>query len=107
MSDHGTANCIFCKIISGAIPSPRVDEDDSFICIRDIQPQAPTHLLVVPKTHVIDVTAADAALVGEMFEFGVRVARKQGLLPGGFRSMINTGVNGGQTVFHLHLHLLA
>jgi len=105
--------CIFCKIIRGEIPSPRVAESDEFICIRDIQPQAKHHLLVIPKQHLESLAeafpaegASQAALMGRMLEFGTRVAREQGLLPQGFRSVVNTGANGGQTVFHLHLHLL-
>jgi len=107
------SNCIFCKIIRGEIPSPRVAEDAEFLCIRDIQPQAPQHLLVLPKEHLESLDDAfppqgpsRADLMGRMLEFGTRVARAQGLLPGGFRSVINTLENGGQTVFHIHLHLL-
>ena len=113
MSGAGSANCIFCKIISGSIQSPRVAEDDDFICIRDIQPQAPQHFLVIPKEHIVDLVEAfpeagesRAILIGKMFEFGAGVARKQGLVPAGFRSVINTGKQAGQTVFHVHLHLM-
>jgi histidine triad (HIT) family protein len=107
------SDCLFCKIIAGSIPSPRVYEDDKFICIRDIRPQAKVHLLVIPKEHVasLDTTypldgASHGDLVGELFETGVKIAREQKLLPAGFRSVINTNEGGGQTVFHLHLHLL-
>lgn len=106
-------DCIFCKIVDGTIPSPRVLEDDQFICIRDLHPQAATHLLVIPKEHVASLAAAFPAagaqrpeLVGSLFEFAARVARKNGLLPEGFRAVINTGARGGQSVFHLHAHLL-
>jgi histidine triad (HIT) family protein len=106
-------DCIFCKIIGGSIPSPRVYEDDQFICIRDIRPQAKVHLLVVPKEHIASLDAAFPAkgpkhgeLVSQLFEVGVKIAREQKLLPSGFRSVINTNEGGGQTVFHLHLHLL-
>ena len=106
-------DCLFCKIVAGAIPSPKLYEDESFICIRDIRPQAKTHLLVLPKKHVSSLEEAfpknghaQTQLVGQLFEVGTRVAREQGLLPGGFRSVINTGHDGGQTVFHIHLHLL-
>jgi histidine triad (HIT) family protein len=106
-------SCIFCKIVDGSIPSPRVMETDEFIVIRDIQPQAKTHLLVIPKEHLAsleDVYPASGVgrpeLVGRFFEVGARAARAEGLLPGGFRSVINTGRDGGQTVFHLHLHIL-
>jgi histidine triad (HIT) family protein len=108
-----SSSCIFCKIVRGEIPSPRVYEDERFIAIRDIRPQAKIHLLVLPKEHVASLDEAfpengksRAGLVGELFEVGARIARQHGLLPGGFRAVINTGREGGQTVFHLHLHLL-
>ncbi len=108
------SNCIFCKIIAGEIPSPRVYEDDSFICIRDIQPQAKTHLLLIPKMHLASLADAfpesgtsHSDLMGKMMEVAVRVARENQLLPHGFRSVINTGEGGGQSVHHLHLHILA
>lgn len=108
-----SADCIFCKIVAGKIPSPRVFEDEEFICIRDIQPQAKTHLLVIPKTHVASLDEAfpskgqgQVDRVGHLFEVATKVARQQGLLPDGFRAVINTGPAGGQTVFHLHLHIL-
>lgn len=106
-------DCIFCKIVRGEIPSPRVYEDDRFIAIRDIRPQAKIHLLVLPKEHIASLDDAfpekgtsHAKMVGELFEAGTRVARQSALLPGGFRAVINTGADGGQTVFHLHLHIL-
>ena len=107
------SDCIFCKIIQGAIPAPKLYEDDGFICIRDIRPQAKTHLLVIPKRHVASLDTAfpekgpaETALIGQLFEAGTRIARTQGLLPGGFRAVINTNQDGGQTVFHVHLHIL-
>jgi histidine triad (HIT) family protein len=106
-------SCIFCQIVAGGIPAPKLYEDDSFICIRDIRPQATTHLLVLPKEHVESLDSvfpaegkSNAEMVGRLMETGVRIARQQGLLPGGFRAVINTGKDGGQTVFHLHLHIL-
>lgn len=101
-------DCIFCKIIQGEIPSPRVYEDADFICIRDIRPQAKTHLLVIPKAHLptLEQGADDPELMGKFLATTTKIAREQGLLPAGFRSVINTGVAGGQTVFHLHLHIL-
>jgi histidine triad (HIT) family protein len=113
MSGVASADCLFCKIVRGEIPSPRVYEDERFICIRDIRPQAKIHLLVLPKKHVAGLDEAfpekgpsQAELIGELFAAGAKVAHQQGLLPGGFRSVINTGRDGGQTVFHLHLHLM-
>lgn len=106
-------NCIFCKICNGIIQSTRVYEDDAFICIRDIQPQAKTHLLIIPKTHT--PTLAEAAMtpgsggegvMGGMLMVAAKIAQEQGLMPGGYRCVINTGPHGGQSVFHLHLHLL-
>lgn len=111
-------DCIFCKIIANQIPSPRVFENEDFICIRDIQPQAKSHFLVVPKKHVESLDAifsselgsksnhSGSDMIGELFEVATHVAREQKLLPGGFRTVFNTGKNGGQTVFHLHLHIL-
>ncbi|MEO5968774.1 MAG: histidine triad nucleotide-binding protein [Bdellovibrionia bacterium] len=105
--------CIFCKMIQGVIPVTKVYEDDLCICIRDINPQAKTHLLVIPKEHVESLDSAfpekgvsQASLMGLLYERVVTIARDQGLLPGGFRTVINTNENGGQTVFHLHLHIL-
>src|SRR5690349_13909453 len=95
-------DCLFCKMIRGEISSPRVYEDDSFICIRDIHPQAKVHLLVIPKEHVASLATAfpsqgssNAALIGKLFEVATHIAREQNLLPGGFRSVINTEKNAG------------
>ncbi len=108
-----TRDCLFCKIIEGVIPASLVFQDEFFICIRDVYPQAKIHLLLIPKMHIssLDTAFPDGGesqyiLVGKLFEAAAKVARLQGLLPGGFRSIINTEKNGGQTVFHLHLHLL-
>ena len=105
-------DCIFCKIISGSIPAPRVYEDTDFVCIKAIQPQSKTHLLVMPRKHVAHLDAAyaetggGAALIGKLFEAAAKIAREQGLMPGGYRAVLNTNAHGGQTVFHLHLHVL-
>lgn len=108
-----SSNCIFCKIIAGTIPSPRVFEDENLIAIRDIQPHAKAHFLIIPKNHIVSLDEAfpvsgptHSELLGSMFRAGTQVAREQGLLPQGFRATINTGEHGGQTVFHLHLHIL-
>jgi histidine triad (HIT) family protein len=100
-------------MIQGVIPVAKVYEDDLCICIRDINPQAKTHLLVIPKEHIVSLDLAFpekgvslAPLMGMLYERVVLIAREQGLLPGGFRTVINTNENGGQTVFHLHLHIL-
>ena len=103
-------SCIFCKIATGQIPSPRVHEDSDFFVIRDIQPQARVHLLVIPKKHypsLADIPGAEAASVHSgILAAAVEAARKEGILESGFRSFINTREHGGQTVHHLHLHVL-
>lgn len=105
------AACIFCRIIRGEIPSPRLFEDDRCIVIRDIQPQAKTHLLVVPKKHIAGLDAVgddaqEAQDLGHLLLVGTRIAHEHGLMPRGFRTVINTGPDGGQSVFHLHAHIL-
>ncbi len=103
-------DCLFCKIVSGAIPAKRVFEDDQAIAFRDINPQAPTHILVVPKKHLASLadvgsTQEDEELLGHLLAIVVQIARNESL-SGGYRTVINTGSDGGQTVDHLHLHLL-
>jgi len=99
------SDCIFCKIADGRIPAPKLYEDDAVFCIKDIQPQAKTHLLVIPKQHVPSLVEG-TQLISQIFAAIPKIAREQGLLPGGFRTVINTGEAAGQTVFHLHVHLL-
>jgi histidine triad (HIT) family protein len=108
-----SSDCLFCKIIQGEIPAPKIYEDTEFVCIRDIRPQAKTHLLVMPKEHIPSLSAAfpengqgKGEILGKLFEVGTKIARQEGLLPKGFRSVINTEQDAGQTVFHIHLHLL-
>ena len=96
--------CIFCKIADHSIPVTVVFEDDSAIAFADQHPQAPTHLLVVPKQHFANVTEPDATLLGHLLHTAGGLGRK--LLPGGHRIVVNTGGDGGQTVEHLHLHVL-
>lgn len=101
-------DCIFCKIAGGEIPTDFFYEDEEVVIFKDINPLAPIHLLVVPKKHVASsVEVKDPALWGVLMGRAVEAARKLGVAEDGFRMMINTGVNGGQTVPHLHLHLLA
>ena len=106
-------SCIFCKIVNKEIPSELLFEDDEFICIKDIQPCSEIHLLVIPKEHFSsldsvfpDGDSSKSGLMGRWIKTGVKVAREQGLLPDGFRTVINTHEKGGQTVFHIHMHLL-
>jgi histidine triad (HIT) family protein len=103
------ADCIFCKIAAKEIHAQVVYEDEDFLAFRDINPVAPTHVLLIPKKHfssLLDLSAGDAALAGRMLLLAPQLARQLDLAPGGFRVVINTGKLGGQTVDHLHFHLL-
>jgi histidine triad (HIT) family protein len=102
-------NCLFCKIIAGQIPSDFVHQDDSCVVIRDINPQAPWHVLVIPRDHVEsldDASQKEEGLLGHLLRVGARVANDSGHSEGGFRTVINTGEGAGQSVFHLHVHVL-
>lgn len=102
-------NCLFCKIIAGEIPSARVHEDDRAVVIKDINPGAPTHLLVLPRKHIAtinDLAAEDEALAGHLLRVGAKVAKDAGLAERGYRLVFNTHEDAGQTVFHIHLHVL-
>ena len=102
------SGCLFCRVVAGEVPGDVVHETDRTLAFRDIAPQAPTHVLVVPKDHHADVGAladADPSLVSEVFAAAVAVARAEGLT-GGYRLVANTGDDGGQTVHHLHVHVL-
>ena len=101
-------NCLFCKIIAGDIPSTKVYEDETVYAFRDINPQAPTHILVVPKTHMDDcnaVTAENSAVIAHIFEVIPQIAKAEGLA-NGYRVVSNCGADAGQTVRHLHFHIL-
>lgn len=101
-----STDCIFCKIISGAIPSQKIYEDDDVIVFNDIKPMAKVHFLIVPKLHVESLKACEAthqALLGKMLLLAPKLAAEQGLV--GFKTLINTGKEGGQEVFHLHVHV--
>jgi histidine triad (HIT) family protein len=103
------ADCIFCKIAKGEIPSDRVLEDEHLIAFRDIQPAAPVHVLIIPRRHVASVgalAAEDADLAGRLLVAAGEVARREGIAESGFRVVTNTGVHGSQSVDHLHLHVL-
>lgn len=102
-------DCLFCKIIKGEIPSSKVYEDNLCYAFRDINPQAPVHILVIPKAHIkscADITNGNAALVGHLFKAIAKIAKQEGLDEGGFRVVSNCGDNAGQTVPHLHFHIL-
>jgi histidine triad (HIT) family protein len=103
-------DCIFCKIASGAIPAKLTFEDERAVAFRDINPQAPTHALVIPRAHISSLDGAgdaDGALLGHLLLVAARVAREEGHAEGGFRTVVNSGPDAGQTVFHLHVHVLA
>ena len=102
-------NCLFCKIVAGEIPAAKIFEDERAVVFRDINPQAPTHALVIPRAHVASLDEAgqgEEALLGHLLLVAARVARDAGLAEGGYRTVINTNADAGQTVFHIHVHLL-
>lgn len=101
-------DCLFCKIINGDIPSAKVYEDELVFAFRDIEPQAPTHILIIPKTHiksVAEITPENSAVVAHIFEVAAKIAEEEGL-DDGYRIVTNCGDNAGQTVKHLHFHLM-
>ena len=104
------ADCLFCKIIAGEIPGSVVYQDDHVVAIKDINPQAPTHILILPRQHIAtlnDLTPRDDAIVGEMTRRAAALARERGHADGGYRTVFNCNADAGQTVFHIHLHVLA
>ena len=108
ISSMTSDSCLFCKIVAGQIPSKKVFEDEHTYAFEDIDPKAPTHVVIVPKRHVIDLkeaTAEDAEAIGQCNLAAARIARERGLETG-YRTVFNVGPDAGQTVFHLHLHLL-
>jgi histidine triad (HIT) family protein len=103
------SDCLFCRIVAGEIPATKVHEDDQIIAIRDIAPRAPTHILLIPRRHVasaLDLTEADSPLVGHMFAIAADLARSEGIAEAGYRLVSNVGRWGGQSVDHLHVHLM-
>jgi histidine triad (HIT) family protein len=101
--------CLFCRIVAGEIPSDVVYQDERCVAFRDINPQAPVHVLVIPRDHtesLDEATQKDEALLGHLLRVAARVANEQGLSESGYRTIINTGAGAGQSVFHLHLHIL-
>ena len=102
-------DCLFCKIVAGEIPSTTVAEDDAVLAIRDIAPRAPTHVLLLPREHIrsaAELSDADAALLGRLFALAAEIARNEGIAEGGYRVVTNIGTWGGQSVDHLHFHLM-
>ena len=103
-------DCLFCRIASGEIPADIVYEDDELLAFNDINPQAPTHVLVVPRRHIAtlnDLTADDVGLVGRLIHRATVIAAERGHAESGYRTVFNCNAEAGQTVFHIHLHLLA
>jgi len=103
-------SCIFCKIASGEIPASITYQDEDVVAFRDLHPQAPTHILIVPRKHIAtvnDLESSDAALVGKLFLAAKQIAAEHGFAHDGYRLVMNTNHEAGQSVFHIHLHLLA
>ena len=104
------SDCLFCKIINGDIPCDKVYEDDKVLVFNDIDPQAPVHFLVIPKEHIksaAEITADNSAIAAHIFEVIAKIAAEKGISEKGFRVVTNCGEDGGQTVEHLHFHVLA
>ena len=102
-------DCLFCKIVNGDIPADIVYEDKSLVAFRDVNPQAPTHILLIPRRHIAtmnELDDSDAALAGELFVAAARIAADEGLADAGYRVVMNCNEAAGQSVFHIHLHLL-
>lgn len=109
MAEDAQADCLFCRIIAGEIPSEKVYEDTTVYAFRDINPGAPVHTLIVPKRHIYDIAApeaADGALLLAMVSAANTIAQQEGVAQSGYRLVWNVGPDAGQSVFHLHLHLL-
>jgi histidine triad (HIT) family protein len=102
-------DCLFCRIVAGTVPSSKVHEDELVVAFRDIAPRAPTHILVIPRDHIAsaaDLTDDDATMLGRLFATAAELARQEGIADAGYRLVSNVGRWGGQTVDHLHIHLL-
>jgi histidine triad (HIT) family protein len=102
--------CLFCRIIERTVPAKIVHEDEYSIAFLDVNPQAPVHILIVPKKHITDIhslVVTDREIIGHLFFIAKTIAAKQGLDKGGYRMVINNGHDAGQSVFHVHLHLLS
>lgn len=102
-------DCLFCKIVAGDIPSAKVYEDDKVLAFRDIEPQAPVHILIIPKEHIAsanELNEENASIVGHIFAVAAKIAKEEGIAEGGYRIVNNCGEDGGQTVKHLHFHML-
>jgi histidine triad (HIT) family protein len=106
---HAVPDCLFCKIIAGEIPGTIVHSDDRIVALKDINPQAPMHVLVLPRRHVSslnDLRASDDGIIGEMVRRAAALAAEHGVAERGYRTVFNCNAEAGQTVFHIHLHVL-
>ncbi len=102
-------DCLFCKMVSGEIQPDTVMETDDILAFRDINPQAPTHILIIPKKHIStsnDITDEDTEIMGRLFQVAKEIASQEGLAEPGYRTVMNCNAHGGQAVYHIHLHLL-
>ena len=102
-------NCLFCRISTKKIPASIIYEDSEAVAFNDINPQAPVHVLIIPKKHIstaLDITDEDNVLIGRLFRLAAKIAKEKGIAERGFRLVLNTNADAGQSVFHIHLHLL-
>ena len=103
------SDCLFCALVEGKVKANLVYQDDSIVAFKDIAPKAPVHILIIPRKHLVsvsDIAEADRALIGQIFQVAARLAREQGVADSGYRVVVNSGADAGQSVFHLHFHLL-
>lgn len=101
------SECLFCRIVRGEVPARMVAQNEHCVAFRDINPQAPTHVVIIPREHIPSLNEArDAATLGQLSLMAATVARDEGLAERGYRTVVNTNADAGQTVFHIHLHLL-
>jgi histidine triad (HIT) family protein len=103
------SDCLFCGIVEGKVKANLVYQDDSIVAFKDIAPKAPVHILIIPRRHLVsvsDIAEADRVLIGQIFQVAARLAREQGVADDGYRVVVNSGADAGQSVFHLHFHLL-
>lgn len=103
------SDCLFCGIVEGTIKANIVFQNDLVVAFKDIGPKAPVHILIIPRKHIVgvlDVTAEDGAVIAEIFQVAARLARELGIADSGFRVVVNSGPDSGQSVFHLHYHIL-
>ena len=103
------SDCLFCGIVDGKVKANLVYQDDSIIAFKDIAPKAPVHVLIIPRQHLVsvsDIAEADCGLIGQIFQVAARLAHEQGIADSGYRVVVNSGADAGQSVFHLHYHLL-